>query len=188
MVISKPCEHPDYPAKNGLVRGYYESIEFIREIPRSKKSLSSTDLRKIEAESKAVDDKAVALTDVPNSTGRNRGKTIGFAESRGFGAKGESIDLQNEPQNVADEDVNPVEWIMISRSDPGGSVPRFLVERGTPAGIVSDASKFLDWAVKREPSTATESSEQILEETPKAITSHSRSEEQSGKLCAIRSA
>lgn len=41
---------------------------------------------------------------------------------------------------------NPVEWIMITRSDPGGSVPRWMVERGTPGGIVKDADKFLEWA------------------------------------------
>lgn len=35
---------------------------------------------------------------------------------------------------------------MITRSDPGGSVPRFMIDRGTPGGIVSDAGKFLDWA------------------------------------------
>ena len=36
--------------------------------------------------------------------------------------------------------------IVITRSDPGGSVPRFMIDRGTPGGIVSDAGKFLDWA------------------------------------------
>lgn len=35
---------------------------------------------------------------------------------------------------------------MITRSDPGGSVPRWMVERGTPGGIIKDAEKFLDWA------------------------------------------
>ena len=39
---------------------------------------------------------------------------------------------------------------MITRSDPGGSVPRFMVERGTPGSIVADASKFLDWACKKD--------------------------------------
>lgn len=41
---------------------------------------------------------------------------------------------------------NPVEWIMITRSDPGGSVPRWMVERGTPGGIIKDAEKFIGWA------------------------------------------
>lgn len=34
---------------------------------------------------------------------------------------------------------------MVTRSDPGGSVPRFLIEKGTPPGIVGDAGKFLKW-------------------------------------------
>lgn len=78
----------------------------------------------------------------PETPSRARGKTISFAESRGAGAKGEAYDV---PPEEEDAESNPVEWIMITRSDPGGSVPRFLVERGTPAGIVNDASKFLDW-------------------------------------------
>lgn len=49
-----------------------------------------------------------------------------------------------------DEQVMPVEWIMITRSDPGGSIPRFMVERGTPAAICADAVKFLDWACSRD--------------------------------------
>jgi hypothetical protein len=49
-----------------------------------------------------------------------------------------------------EDEINPVEWIMLTRSDPGGSVPRFMVERGTPGGIVADASKFLDWACARD--------------------------------------
>lgn len=39
---------------------------------------------------------------------------------------------------------------MITRSDPGGSVPRFLIDRGTPGGIVADASKFLNWACAKD--------------------------------------
>ena len=79
--------------------------------------------------------------------GRQRGKTISFAGSRGASAKGEKHD---NPDADEDDESHPVEWIMITRSDPGGSVPRFMVERGTPGGIVADASKFLDWACKKE--------------------------------------
>ncbi|PHH63240.1 hypothetical protein CDD81_6192 [Ophiocordyceps australis] len=43
-----------------------------------------------------------------------------------------------------------VEWIMVTRSDPGGSVPRFMIEKGTPPGIVGDAAKFLQWAMSLE--------------------------------------
>lgn len=76
--------------------------------------------------------------------GRKRGQTISFAPSRGSSARGEAVGTQDE------DETNPVEWIMITRSDPGGSVPRFMVERGTPGSIVADASKFLDWACKKE--------------------------------------
>jgi hypothetical protein len=83
MVVSIPVNHPDAPPRNGMVRGYYESIEMIREIP-----LSGTE----------------------------------------------------------DQETNPVEWIMVTRSDPGGGIPRFMVERNVPSSIVQDAVKFLDWA------------------------------------------
>ncbi|KFY83257.1 hypothetical protein V500_10118, partial [Pseudogymnoascus sp. VKM F-4518 (FW-2643)] len=52
---------------------------------------------------------------------------------------------------------NPVEWIMLTRSDPGGSVPRFMVERGTPGSIVADAAKFLNWACSAALDSAAES-------------------------------
>jgi hypothetical protein len=45
-----------------------------------------------------------------------------------------------------DPELNPVEWIMITRSDPGGGIPRFMVERNRPASIASDSVNFLDWA------------------------------------------
>jgi hypothetical protein len=41
--------------------------------------------------------------------------------------------------------VQAVEWIMIGRNDPGGSLPRWMVEKGTPTGIVKDAEMFLEW-------------------------------------------
>jgi Protein of unknown function (DUF3074) len=55
-----------------------------------------------------------------------------------------------DDKNDYETESNPVEWIMITRSDPGGSVPRWMVERGTPSSIVADAAKFLDWACKKE--------------------------------------
>lgn len=87
MIVSKPCDHPSATERNGYIRGHYESVEMIREIPLHHKS----------------------------------------------GGKEKA-------------ELNPVEWIMVTRSDPGGGIPRFMVERGTPAGICSDVSKFLDWA------------------------------------------
>lgn len=86
MVVSIPVSHPDAPPRNGMVRGFYESIEMIREIP--------------------------------------------------LAADG----------GADDAETNPVEWIMVTRSDPGGGIPRFMVERNVPSSIVQDAVKFLDWA------------------------------------------
>ncbi|KAL8670563.1 MAG: hypothetical protein Q9168_004911, partial [Polycauliona sp. 1 TL-2023] len=185
LVISKPCIHPDCPQRDGFIRGQYESVEFIREIPAKSnqssptKSSSTSDLLKLRYSSSTPLPAEAALTrnaqqtldrggsgeemlanmdpdgqvplakDILVQEGRKRGKTISFAESRGSQAKGEEMDKhQDEAEDLAEQ--NPVEWIMLTRSDPGGSVPRFMVERGTPAGIVSDATKFLDWACKKE--------------------------------------
>ena len=63
---------------------------------------------------------------------------------------------QDEGEDDDDEDEddelerNPVEWLMVTRSDPGGGIPRFMVERNTPASITADANKFAEWAVKGE--------------------------------------
>jgi hypothetical protein len=141
MVVSIPIDHPDAPPRNGLVRGSYESVEMIREIPLAQpKTMSTPNLLNLENEGEA-------------QRGRNRGSTIGFAESRGLSAKGEKRDRQyksededNHKSAVEDPESNPVEWIMITRSDPGGGIPRFMVERGTPSSITADAAKFIDWA------------------------------------------
>ncbi|KAF2001746.1 hypothetical protein P154DRAFT_595802 [Amniculicola lignicola CBS 123094] len=141
MVVSIPVTHPDAPIRSGLVRGQYESVEMIREIPLASPkhmSASTTDLHKYE-----------------RTKSRERGHTIGFAESRGDEAKGEKIDRKEEV-DVHDPETNPVEWIMITRSDPGGGIPRFMVERGTPGSIVTDAGKFLDWACTKEDFAAEE--------------------------------
>jgi hypothetical protein len=90
MVVSIPVNHPDAPPRDGMVRGFYESIEMIREIP-----LSGND----------------------------------------------------------DPETNPVEWIMVTRSDPGGGIPRFMVERNVPSSIVQDAVKFLNWACPQDGAT-----------------------------------
>lgn len=175
MVISRPCIHPDCPARDGFIRGQYESVEFIREIPKkSHYASSTTDLLKVarphgdspplekelllrhterkikESGEELVDGDGQLVppaADGAAAEGRKRGKTISFAGSRGANAKGEAMD---DPDAHDDAEMNAVEWVMITRSDPGGSVPRFMVERGTPGGIVADASKFLDWACKKE--------------------------------------
>lgn len=103
MMISRPCEHPDVPQKQGYTRGEYESVELIREIPRKSGESSSS---------------GEETTDNVNGT--------------------------------SESEMNPVEWIMVSRSDPGGSIPRWMVDKGTPRSVGTDAAKFVDWAVKDE--------------------------------------
>jgi len=119
MIVSKPCEHPECPPRQGIIRGYYESVEVIREVPvdnfASKRSLSSADL-------------------LDRDEGRISSSKPG---SEGHG----SVPL--------DEPATAVEWLMVTRSDPGGSVPRFLIEKGTPPGIVGDAGKFLKWVTSK---------------------------------------
>ncbi|PYI11200.1 hypothetical protein BO78DRAFT_393671 [Aspergillus sclerotiicarbonarius CBS 121057] len=82
MMVSRPCVHDEAPPVQGYIRGMYESVEFIREIP------------------------------------------------------------------VEGEGMNPVEWVMVTRSDPGGNIPRWMVEKGTPKSICTDATKFLNWACR----------------------------------------
>ncbi|KAK8221713.1 hypothetical protein IWX49DRAFT_430571 [Phyllosticta citricarpa] len=103
MVVSIPTEHPDAPPRQGLVKGQYESIELIREIP---------------------------LTPSKSKTSQSTDRRDSASED--------------------DPETNPVEWIMITRSDPGGGIPRFMVDRGTPGSIVADTKKFLDWACARD--------------------------------------
>jgi len=170
MVISRPCSHPDTPPRDGYIRGQYESVEFIREIPiykAPKKSASTTNLPATRSRAASTLSRDAILRNAKKSHSppsgehvitatdnieasnheqaqgetRARGKTISFDMSRGSDAKGENMDV---PREDDESECNPIEWIMITRSDPGGSVPRFMIERGTPGGIVSDASKFLD--------------------------------------------
>ncbi|KAM0559625.1 hypothetical protein ACHAPJ_004149 [Fusarium lateritium] len=119
MIVSKPCEHPECPPRQGIIRGYYESVEVIREVPvdniATKRSLSSADLL----------DREEARRPSPKPGSEGHG----------------SMPL--------DEPLTAIEWLMVTRSDPGGSVPRFLIEKGTPPGIVGDAGKFLKWVTAK---------------------------------------
>jgi Protein of unknown function (DUF3074) len=178
MVISRPCNHPDTQPRDGFIRGNYESVEFIREVPLKKgfrKSASTTNLPAHRNRSASTlgreamlrnatknhsppitengltssDKGAAAASEIELSSQktRARGKTISYDMSKSSDAKRKSLD---DPQQDDESECNPVEWIMITRSDPGGSVPRFMVERGTPGGIVADASKFLNWACAKD--------------------------------------
>ncbi|KAI9770115.1 MAG: hypothetical protein M1840_003565 [Geoglossum simile] len=180
-VVSKPCIHPECPAQEGFIRGQYESIEFIREIPlkphngylspnnprkgRSRASSSavgketttrnarntSTLPTHIEGPSHVSEGESsnVANSD-GNADGRRRGKTILLGESPEIVKVEQADGAERGDGGDYETESNPVEWIMITRSDPGGSVPRWMVERGTPSSIVADAVKFLDWACKKE--------------------------------------
>ncbi|KAF2455728.1 hypothetical protein BDY21DRAFT_372886 [Lineolata rhizophorae] len=164
MVVSIPVEHPDAPPRQGLIRGSYESVELIREVPLApSKSQSTSDLSKLRRDS---------------SRGRQRGNTIGFAESRGPSAKGERVDLEQDGPAVDadDPELNPVDWIMITRSDPGGGIPRFMVERGTPSSILADAGKFLDWACVKE-DIASEDEDLGVQEAAQELARRSMEEE-----------
>ncbi|GAM39171.1 hypothetical protein TCE0_034r10496 [Talaromyces pinophilus] len=142
MIVSKPCQHPDAPERDNYIRGQYESVELIRELPIEKTTAKGVyDKRPASTRSATTYNSASlhpesALDDSGSkSTGRPRGKTEPPVP----------VDLDGDSGNEV-EDPNPVEWIMVTRSDPGGSVPRWMVERGTPKSITGDAVKFLNWA------------------------------------------
>ena len=169
MIISKPCDHPETQPRADFVRGQYESVEFIREIPRRRHhTTSSTDLsspghhrapspsleqdmlkRNAEKHSTHADDHRQHLGVDTHSPGAREA-------SPGSRKRSVTVDSPASPVQHAsafesfNPEENPVEWIMVTRSDPGGSVPRFMVERGTPGSICADAVKFLDWACQRE--------------------------------------
>ena len=119
MIVSKPCTHPECPTRQGIIRGQYESVELIREVPLSsteelgpKRSQSSVEL---------AADKSAAASTVSSSSAPHR----------------------------RDRPATAIEWLMVTRSDPGGTVPRFMIEKGTPPGIVNDAGKFLRWVTRK---------------------------------------
>ncbi|PWY74011.1 hypothetical protein BO83DRAFT_398448 [Aspergillus eucalypticola CBS 122712] len=107
MMVSRPCEHDEVPPVPGYIRGMYESVEFIREIP-----------------------------------------------------------VEGKPEGA----MNPVEWVMVTRSDPGGNIPRWMVEKGTPKSICTDAVKFLNWACR--------DGERKRRSTDRSVGSHSQYDEE----------
>ena len=173
MIVSKPCDHPETQPRSGFIRGQYESVEFIREIPRKLKStMSSTDLSHIprhRAPSPSLEKDVLrhnaeqhGAEDEHHRQHDDRHLKVdthssGLRESSPSSRKrSATVDAPSSPrEHIAaaepfDSEENPVEWIMVTRSDPGGSVPRFMVERGTPASICADAVKFLDWSCQRD--------------------------------------
>ncbi|KAK6499692.1 hypothetical protein TWF481_010053 [Arthrobotrys musiformis] len=88
---------------------------------------------------------AISADDLPENDEEDKAVSAGMAEQKvKSGGLDEDVDSLEE-----DGETNPVEWIMLTRSDPGGSVPRFMVERGTPGSIIKDAEKFLEWACEK---------------------------------------
>ncbi|WEW55306.1 hypothetical protein PRK78_000735 [Emydomyces testavorans] len=120
MIISKPCKHPDAPVRKGYIRGEYQSIEMIRELP-------------VMADAESV------------STAENKGNP------------------------------NPVEWIMITRSDPGGNIPKWMVDKGTVPSIISDTKKFIDWAIQDEPES--DNAEEKPFSSPQSLDDYGRQKE-----------
>ncbi|KAI0526225.1 hypothetical protein F5B22DRAFT_641374 [Xylaria bambusicola] len=126
MLVSKPCVHPECPERQGFIRGYYESVELIREV----KTLESV-----------TPSSSSGPSDPLSSSATSRSENIG-RESTLYDQSAESNSSIGE---TYDDNNSTIEWIMITRSDPGGSVPRFLIEKKTPEGIVTDAGKFVQW-------------------------------------------
>lgn len=157
MLVSRPCEHPDAPARSDFIRGQYESVEVIREIPLDRplrRTKSSSELSREEFhEMKDALDQA-DVDDLKKEAVLRSAKKAAMAVADG----------DDDDQQFA------VEWLMVTRSDPGGSVPRFMVERGTPGGITNDAARLLDWLSTKSIEELTESDgEEVLEQTAQAV-------------------
>ncbi|KAJ4398485.1 hypothetical protein N0V85_006267 [Neurospora sp. IMI 360204] len=168
MLVSRPCEHPDAPARSNFIRGQYESVEVIREIPLDRplrKTKSSTELSREEFhEMKDALDQA-GVDDIKKEAVLRSAKQAAEAAADGADDRGRSsIKGDDDDQQFA------VEWLMVTRSDPGGSVPRFMVERGTPGGITNDAARLLDWLSTKSIEELTgDSDEEVAEKTAEAV-------------------
>lgn len=141
LFVSKPCVHPDLTSYDGYLRGQYESVEFIREVlparddkvqgsGKSAKSVTWSDTNLVQHEDQESQ---------KDKTSPPRVSTESTTPEK----------LDEKPDGSVDDDETnpyPVEWIMITRSDPGGSIPRWIIEKGTPKSIWGDTVKFLDWA------------------------------------------
>ncbi|KAJ5582015.1 hypothetical protein N7535_000635 [Penicillium sp. DV-2018c] len=83
-----------------------------------------------------------------------KGRSLSSSSGQGSNKDNSSLspDQQRPEQDGAageeDEEMNPVEWIMVTRSDPGGNIPRWMVDKGTPKSVGMDAAKFINWAIQ----------------------------------------
>ncbi|KAJ8120732.1 hypothetical protein O1611_g10290 [Lasiodiplodia mahajangana] len=163
MLVSKPCVHPECPERQGFIRGYYESVEFIREI-KVDKPLHKT--RPLGGD--ASEGPAPSTTDGSNNPGEGADMPTPKDDGTEGGLEGDSI----------------IEWTMITRSDPGGSVPRFIIEKKTPEGIANDAHKFVQWIssenfvklLNRGPEVTVAELDTTHSESPSFNTSHASSD------------
>src|ERR1700753_3760941 len=106
MVVSIPIDHPDAPVRDGLVRGQYESVEMIREVPRVEtKSPSSSDLLQVP----------------PGIIGKDGSSAATSTTTLASESTGVQTDSSDQEERKLFNG-NPVEWIMITRSDPGGGI------------------------------------------------------------------
>ncbi|KAK9779207.1 putative DUF3074 domain-containing protein [Seiridium cardinale] len=169
MLVSKPCIHPACPPRNGYIRGQYESVEFIREVKIEKplrKVRSSIDLSHDDAEAAELHAAEVLEKDALARSARSAAMSSSTSDTATEGRKrGKTISFAGTEEDAKDpDDVETlVEWLMVTRSDPGGSVPRFMVEKGTPAGIATDAEKFMKWVQARDSAKTTKASEEVHE-------------------------
>ncbi|EFQ24899.1 hypothetical protein CGRA01v4_06851 [Colletotrichum graminicola] len=174
MIVSKPCIHPECAERQGYIRGQYESVEVIREIPSDKpaalsRARSSIDLsqdgameRQAVAESIGKEAVLRAAKKATDGEARHRGVSVNSAPARD--------DARHAGESLGEgEGSRAVEWLMVTRSDPGGNVPRFLIDRGTPGGIIGDAAKFLNWLTAKpaEDFTASDSEQEEMKQGAK---------------------
>ncbi|KAJ4304201.1 hypothetical protein N0V88_001813 [Collariella sp. IMI 366227] len=183
MIVSRPCDHPDCPPRSGFIRGTYESVELIREVPVEKplrRVRSSIDLSRAELKSAMSGrgerlDKEAVLRAAKKAVGEE-------AESEGETSKSVSFRVGDS----SDDDTEmAIEWLMVTRSDPGGSVPRFMVEKGTPGGIIGDAGKFLKWLASQSMEDVTKPRAEGAEKTNVGAAEH---DEQSREVPTATSA
>jgi len=158
LSISKPCAHPELPPQNGYIRGQYDSLEFIREIS----PVAAEDVKSVTASEPNLvqhDGISESSKDGKDKKRRKRGETDTALEGKHDDKSEHAAD-----GNVENGEANPypVEWIMVTRSDPGGSIPRWVIEKGTPKSIWGDTIKFIDWATRNDDEGGSEPSSRGL--------------------------
>lgn len=190
MIVSKPCNHPECAPRSAYIRGNYESVELIREIPIEKplrRVRSSVDMRRedLQLPSRKTGDMDISQEAVLRAAQK---RAEAKSDVGPGGERGLSRSLTGLPPRDRNDDSGAekagegtemaIEWVMVTRSDPGGSVPRFMVEKGTPAGIVTDAGKFLKWLDTR--------TEQNLEDSRAEIPGEKSPEDNASEATTLR--